>query len=139
MVQSGLALKSGIDFEDALVTPQYFLGFVDAGSVTSITVRPNLSFYVVATGVVSTSTATMTANTDNSNITAKLNTPVSGVCEIELSGSGFNVGAGTYSVTVTVVDSGVQASHAFTWTVYNDGTMALKASNATPTRLTTPT
>lgn len=136
-VVNALTLKSGIDFEDSLATGS--LGFINTGSTASITVRPNLSFYVVATGVVSTSLAGITVTTTNSGITGTPKTLAAGVCQIELSGAGFNVGVGTYSVSVTVVDSGVSHTASFSWTVYDDGTMTLKASNAIPTRLTTPT
>lgn len=136
-VVSGLALKSGIDFEDATATGS--LGFVDLGSTSSITQRPNLSFFVVATGVVSGSIGGITVQTNNPGIVGTVKTLASGTAQIELSGNGFNTAIGTHSVTVTVIDSGVSATAPFTWTVYDNGTMVLKASNAFPTRLTTPT
>jgi hypothetical protein len=138
-VVSGLAIKSGIDYED--VTNIDTLGFVDTGNVDNVTVRPNLSFYIVATGVVSSSISGITVNTNNANITGTvktLGTLGAGIATIELDGSGFNTTAGSHSVSVTVIDSGVSATKSFTWTVYDDGTMALAASNAIPTRLTTP-
>lgn len=135
-VVSGLALKSGIDFTDGTNIGQ--LGFVDLGSVDSITARPNLSFFIVATGVVSGSTAGITVQTSDPNITGTVKTLAAGTAQIELSGTGFNTAVGVGSVTVTVIDSGVSATSPFTWTVYNNGTMALVASNAFPTRLTTP-
>jgi hypothetical protein len=136
-VGTSIAIQTGIDYSDGTNTG--ILGYVDAGNVTSITARPNLSFYVIETNAVATSTSGITVTTNNPNITGTVKTVSGGVAQIELTGSGFNVGVGTYSVSVTVVDSGVSATKTFTWTVYNDGTMSLAASNAIPTRLTTPT
>jgi Putative Ig domain len=136
-VGTSIDIQTGIDYQDG--TSIGVLGYVDAGNVTSITARPNLSFYVVETNAVATSTAGITVTTNNANITGTVKTLSGGVAQIELTGSGFNVGVGTYSVAVTVVDSGVSKTKTFTWTVYNDGTMTLAASNAIPTRLTTPT
>jgi hypothetical protein len=140
-VVAGLAITSGLHSTDP-ANPANLLGLVDQGSVLSINVRPNLSFFIVATNVVSSSPAGITVQTNNPNISgsvANLNTGTQ-TAQIELSGTGFNAAVGgPYSVTVTVIDSGVQVSQVFQWSVYDDGTMALKASNTTPTRLTTPT
>jgi len=139
-VIAGLAVTSGLHYADS-VNPAGFLGYVDAGSVLNINVRPNLSFFIVATNVVSMSPAGITVQTNNPSITGSVTSLSGGVAQIELQGSGFNapVSGTPYSVTVTVTDSGVTVSQTFQWTVYSDGTMAVKASNATPTRLTTPT
>lgn len=138
-VVAGLTITSGLHASDP-ANPANVLGFVDAGSVLNINVRPNLSFIIVATDVVSQSAAGITVQTNNPNITGSVITLASGTAQIELSGSGFNraVSATPYSVTVTVTDSGVTLTQTFQWMVYDDGTLALKASNATPTRLTTP-
>jgi len=90
---------------------------------------------------VSASPAGINVQTNNPSITGSVASLVAGVAQIELAGVGFNtvVSNTPYSVTVTVTDSGVTVSQTFMWTVYSDGTMALKASNATPTRLTTAT
>jgi hypothetical protein len=139
-VIAGLTVTSGLHYIDS-ASPAGFLGLVDAGSVLNINVRPNLSFFIVATNVVSASPAGITVQTNNANITGSVQTLASGVAQIELAGTGFNtaVSSTPYSVTVTVTDSGVTVSQTFQWTVYSDGTMALKASNATPTRLTQAT
>lgn len=140
-VVAGLAITSGLHSTDP-ANPAADLGLVDQGSVLSINVRPNLSFFIVATNVVSSSPAGITIQTNNPNITGSVSSLDTGTqtAQIELSGTGFNAAVGgPYSVTVTVIDSGVQVSQVFQWSVYDDGTMALKASNATPTRLTTPT
>lgn len=136
-VGTSIAIQTGIDYEDGTNTG--ILGYVDTGNVDSIPIRPNLSFFVVETNAVATSTSGITVTTNNPGITGTVKTLSGGVAQIELSGSGFNVGVGTYSVSVTVIDSGVSATKSFTWTVYNDGTMTLAATNAIPTRLTTPT
>jgi Putative Ig domain len=135
-VVAGLTVTSGLHYIDS-ASPASFLGLVDAGSVLNINVRPNLSFFLVATNVVSASPAGITVQTNNPNITGSVQSLASGVAQIELAGTGFNstVSNTPYSVTVTVTDSGVTVSQTFQWTVYSDGTMALKASNATPTRL----
>jgi hypothetical protein len=140
-VAASLQVTSGLNATDP-ANPANFLGYVDAGSVLSINVRPNLSFFLVATQVVSASSAGITIQTNNGNITgsvASLNTATQ-TAQIELAGSGFNqaVSSTPYSVTVTINDSGVINSQTFMWTVYDNGDLALKASNATPTRLTTP-
>jgi hypothetical protein len=141
-VAASLSVTSGLHATDP-ANPATFLGYVDAGSVLSINVRPNLSFFLVATQVVSQSSAGITIQTNNGNITgsvASLNTGTQ-TAQIELSGSGFNqaVSGTPYSVTVTINDSGVSNTQTFMWTVYDDGTMAMKATDAFPTRLTTPT
>jgi hypothetical protein len=141
-VAASLAVTSGLHATDA-ANPANFLGYVDAGSVLSINVRPNLSFFLVATQVVSQSSAGITIQTNNPNITGSVQSLNTGTqtAQIELSGSGFNqaVNSLPYSVTVTINDSGVINTQTFQWTVYDHGALALKASNATPTRLTTPT
>jgi hypothetical protein len=120
-----LHLKSGIDTEDG--TALNFLGFVDAGNVSSINPRPNLSFYVIATGVVSTSPSQITVTVSDSNITGTVTNLNTGTetAQIALTGPFGSYALGTNTLSITVVDSGVSISQAFTWTVFNDGTMTL--------------
>jgi hypothetical protein len=129
-----LKLQTGIDYTDGTSTG--FLGFIDAGNVRRISPCPNLSFYIVATGVLSTSPSQMTVTVANSGITAMgwiILTP--GVAQIQLSGAGFDLGVGTYSLGVTVVDSGVSLTTVFTWTVFNDGALVLApTSGSLPTQ-----
>src|SRR5208337_3887763 len=56
-VASGIALHTGIDYTDS--TSYGILGYVDNGNVVGISPRTNLSFYVVATGVITTNPASL--------------------------------------------------------------------------------
>ena len=155
-VNVGLQLHAGPDYVEGISPASNILGYLDNGSTTTITTRPNLSFYVVATGVVSTSIAQMSASTNAPDISAtvvSLNTSTH-VAQIALSGIGFDafhpvpeyegpvghqiVQPSPQTLTVTVIDSGVTVSQLFTWQVYANGTMSLAATNTFPTRLTTP-
>lgn len=141
-VTQSLALKTGIDFTDSTNTS--FLGYVVNGSVGGITTRPNLSFVVVASGVVSPSAAGLNCSvgavydvtgsgvplTDistpvahtGSAFVATPQTPIAGVAHILLSGTGFNLTIGrTYALVFTLTDSGVTVSQTFLWTVYSHG------------------
>jgi hypothetical protein len=138
-----LALYSGIDYTDCTATNA--LGYVDKGNVSSVNPRPNLSFYIIATGVVSTSPATITITTSNPAITGTVvslsaivppcGTAVSTqTAKIALTGP-FNVGVveeytiGTYPLSVTVVDSGISITGVFNWVVFDDGTLVLAPSS----------
>jgi hypothetical protein len=134
-VISGLALSSGIDYTDSLGTG--VIGYVSSGQVTSINPRPNLSFYVVATGVQSTSPSQMAVTTGNANIAGTVTSIASGVAQISLTGTGFANGTpGNNTVSVSVTDSGTTVTKTFTWVIYSDG--ALRIGAALPTQLTTP-
>jgi hypothetical protein len=139
-VVSGLTVTSGLHHTDA-ANPANFLGNVDLAYVGSINPRPNDSFFLVATNVVSPTAAGITVTTNNPNITGSVTSLSGGTAQIQLTGSGFNapVSNTPYSVTVTLVDTGVANTQTFQWTVYDHGDMSLRASNAFPTRLTTPT
>jgi hypothetical protein len=105
--------------------------------VTSINPRPNLSFYVVATGVQSTSPSQMAVTTGNANIAGTVTSIASGVAQISLTGTGFANGTpGNNTVSVSVTDSGTTVTKTFTWVIYSDG--ALRIGAALPTQLTTP-
>jgi hypothetical protein len=135
-VVSGLTLTAGPDYEDAISTG--YLGYVDAGNVSTILPRPNDSFYVVATGVVSTTVSQMSVSVSNSNITATITSldTVHGVALIQLAGSFAAGSSGDNSLVVSVTDSGVSASATFKWKVFTDGTMILTPSSGTfPTKL----
>ena len=127
-VVSGLSLRTGIDARDGTSTG--VLGYVAAGNVSSINPRPNLSFYVVATGVVSVSIANISASVSYPGITATVVSLSGGTANIQLTGAGFDTpsvpstptSAPTATqLTVTVVDSGTSTSGTFTWYVYNNG------------------
>ena len=134
-VSAGLTLYSGVDYSNSISTG--ILGYVAAGQVNSIVSRPNQSFYVVGTRVVSKSVSTIQAITNNSTIIATVKSLTGSVVLIELTGA-FNAGLlGSNSLTVSVSDSGVNVTGVFTWVVYNDGTLRI-GNNNLPTQLTTP-
>jgi hypothetical protein len=134
-VISGLALVSGIDFTDSLNTAN--VGYISSGQVTAVNPRPNLSFYIVATGVQSTSPSQMTVTTGNPNITGTVISITSGVARISLAGVGFANGSlGSNNLSVSVTDSGTTVTRTFVWVIYNDGTLRIGAT--LPTQLTTP-
>ena len=126
-VTSGLTLKSGPDFEDSISTG--YLGYVDIGNVSSINPAPNLTYFVVATGVVSTSTAQMSVNLQGgvAGITASITNLNTGThtAQIQLSGPFSSGVVGDNDIVVSVTDSGVQASQTFKWKVFNDGSMVV--------------
>lgn len=137
-VVSGLTLKTGIDFENSTSTG--YLGFVDNGNVVSISPRPQLSFFVVAQNVVSTSPSQLTlivsggfsASVTNLDTTAH-------TAQIQLTGPFSSGAAGDNSLTISVTDSGVTANATFKWFVYADGTLVLAPSSGSiPVKLTTP-
>jgi len=139
-VVAGLTLFSGLDYTDS-PTPGVgplvgVLGYIDNGNTTSISPRPNNTFFVVATGVVSTLPSQITVTTSNPSITGSVISLASGVAFIQLSGS-FNGGTpGAYTVQVTVVDSGVSVTTTFSWVVYNDGVLRIApGSGSFPTQL----
>ena len=135
-VLAGLQLQTGIDYEDS--TSFNYLGYVDAGNVATINPDPNLSFYVVATNVISTSTSTISVSLSNAALsvgTIQLNVGTH-TALIPLLGP-FNAGTpGDNDLVVSVTDSGVQTTKVFKWWVYNDGTMIVTpSSGAFPTQL----
>ena len=133
-VISGLGLVTGIDYTDG--TSFNYLGYVSAGTVDSISPRTNYSFYVVATGVVTTSVATLQANiTVNSNFTATVISITNGVALIQLSGPFSSGIAGDNSFSISVVDGTVSASSSFKWYVYSESTLRLSTTNSFPQRL----
>ena len=133
-VSAGLALSTGIDYINSTSTG--ILGYIDAGQVDLINPRPNLSFYVVATGVISTSSNQLIISISNANITPVVESITSGVALIRLTGSGFISGStGINPVSISVTDSGVGISSNFTWVVFSDGILRIGAT--LPIQLTT--
>jgi hypothetical protein len=135
-VSVGLQLQTGIDYSDSTSTNS--LGYVDAGNVATINPSPNLSFHVVATDVVSTSTSTIQVSLSNPALsvgTITLNTGTR-TAIIPLLGP-FNAGVpGNNDLVVSVTDSGVQITKTFNWTVYPDGTLIVAPSTGSfPTQL----
>ena len=135
-VAAGLALKTGVDYADSVNTG--LLGYIDNGNTTSVNPRPNSSFFVVATGVVSVLPANITVTTNNPGITGTVTSldTVNHIAFIQLSGSFNGATPGTYNVSVTVVDSGVSVTTTFSWVVYDDGVLRLSpGSGSFPTQL----
>jgi hypothetical protein len=133
-VIAGLNLATGIDTADSLSTN--ILGYIDAGAVTSINPRPNQSFLIIATGVVSTAPSQILITTSNPGVTATVQSINSGTATIILSGAAFAVGTpGTYPLSVTLTDSGVAVTKSFNWVVYNDGVLRITGANAFPQQL----
>jgi hypothetical protein len=132
---SGLTLKTGIDYTGNISTS--YLGYIDAGSTDSISPRPNYSFYVFATGVITTSASTLLAGItlSNGSYTASVDYLSGHIAHIKISGPFASGSIGDNTLTVTVADSGVSASGTFKWRVYNNGNLRATASNAFPTQL----
>lgn len=137
-VIAGLTLKTGIDFTDSTSTG--ILGYAVNGSVDSINPRPNLSFYVIAQGVVSTNTSQIQVNVGTTGVTSNITSLSGGVAKIQLSGAAFpNAPVGTSQLQISVTDSGVTANGTFSWIVYDDGQLRLAPSSGSiPTQLLTP-
>jgi len=138
-VVSGLTLQTGIDFENSTSTG--YLGFVDNGNVVSILPRPQLSFFVVAQNVISTSgiqIAVVVGGGFSATVT-NLDT-VAHTAQIQLTGP-FSSGApGDNNLTISVTDSGVTANATFKWFVYADGVLQLAPSaGSIPVKLITAT
>ena len=134
-VTAVLHLKTGIDFTDTTSTLD--LGYVDKGNVSSVNPRPNLAFYVVATGVVSSSPSQITVTTSDPSITGTVTNldTTTQTAQIALSGPFANGVVGSYPLSVTVVDSGISITGVFNWHVYDDGALALvPSSGSLPTQ-----
>jgi len=116
-VTTGVVLKTGLDYTNGLVTNS--LGYVSNGNVGSVNPRPNLSFYVIASGVLSTQTSQITAQLGGlTGATATVLSITSGVATIQITGPFQNGTLGSNNLTVTITDQGVTVSATFTWTVY---------------------
>jgi hypothetical protein len=135
-VISGLALKTGIDYEDS--TAYGYIGYVDTGNVVGIAPRTNLSFYVVATGVITTDPAALGIIVSGGFGVGTV-TISGGVAKIPLTGAFSSGTIGNVNpISISVTDSGITATATFNWVVYNDGVLRLVANNAFPVKLTTP-
>jgi hypothetical protein len=136
IVSQGLDMKTGVDYTDSLALN--ILGYIDNGAVTSINPRPNSAFLVVATGVVSNSPGAIQVSTGNPGIAAAVTSldTNTGTAVITLSGAAFDLAPGTYQVSVTINDSGVQVTKTFSWVVYDDGVLrAAPGSGSFPQQL----
>jgi hypothetical protein len=134
-VISGLTLQTGIDYTDGISTN--YLGYVSTGNTDSISPRPNYSFYVVATGVVTTNSATLSSgiSISNSGFTASVESLNNGIAFIRVSGPFASGSLGDNSFGITVTDSGVSATGSFRWNVYVSGAIRASATNAFPQQI----
>ena len=135
-VASNLHLVSGPDYV-AGGSPSGFVGGVDAGNISSVSPRPNMSFYVVATGVISTSTSTITATTSvpgvSATVTSVTGASGSAVALIQLAGP-LSGSLGSNNITVSVIDKGISKSVTFQWLQYTSEAIYLvPASGSIPT------
>jgi hypothetical protein len=139
-VASGLTLQTGIDYTDS--TTYNILGYVDKGNVVSISPRPNLSFYVVATKVVSTSPSglTIVAPAGFTATVVSLTGPSgNAVAQIQVTGPFSSGTLGNNNFSISVTDSGVTKTGTFIWVVYDDGALRLAPQTGSfPVKLTTP-
>jgi hypothetical protein len=117
-VTTQLALVAGPDYING--SSARYLGYIAGGDPNSISPRPNRSFYVIATGVLSTQTNQIQVNIGNAGITALVDSISQGVAFIRLAGNFAGGTAGDNSLSITVVDSGVSVSATFKWKVYSD-------------------
>jgi len=136
-VIAGEIVISGIDYSNGLSLG--ILGYNavcnpgTAGHTDTISPRINLSYYVVLTGAISTDPSQITVTvTSNDNLDGVFSGTVEslqgGIALIRLSHdsqtltSFSNTVPGTYSVTVSILDSGVPVSGVFSFVVYGENT-----------------
>jgi hypothetical protein len=125
---TGMTLHTGIDY--TLSTSTGSLGEVTSLDNVATISGNNRSFYVVATGVIATSSSQMSA-TVPSGYSYVIGTPSGGVVYIKVTGpfGSGSVGSNNFPITVTDV-GGVNASATFTWTVYTSlGPLTVKPSS----------
>ena len=117
VLATGLVLKTGIDFVGGISTNS--LGFIANGNINSINPNPNKSFFIFASGVLSTQPNQLQVQLGGLvGVTATVLSIAGGVATIQLNGP-FQTGTvGNNSLTVTITDQGVVASKTFTWTIY---------------------
>lgn len=129
-VASGLTLVTGPDYVQG--TTLGYLGIVSRGDVSSINPRPNRSFDVVATRVVSTSPSNISFGLPPGFSAAVLSLS-GGVAVIGVTGP-FSSGApGDNTFTFSMLDSGVNGSASFKWRVYTEQAISIvPASGSLP-------
>jgi hypothetical protein len=123
VVSSSLKVVSGPDYINK--TSLGSLGVVAQGNTSFINPRPNLSFYVVATGVVSTKASQITFGLPT-GFTATVSSLSGGIAIIQLNGPFSSIGViGSNKLAMNLTDSGVSLSVGFTWTRYAVGAVTL--------------
>jgi hypothetical protein len=129
-VVSNLKVVAGPDYVNS--TANNSLGVVGQGDTEWINPRPNLSFYVVATGVVSNSASGLSFGLPP-GYAASVDSLANGVAKIKITGPFAQANPGTNSFAMNVTDSGVSISATFTFTRYQSNAVFLTpASGAFP-------
>ena len=113
-VVAGLTLTAGPDYVNGTNTNVLGIGYTAVEDVTSISPRPNLSFFIVATNVISLSASGLSFGLPP-GFTASVASLANGTAMIALSGPFYASSAGNNTLNVTVIDSGVSVSKSFTW------------------------
>jgi hypothetical protein len=115
-VIAGLKLYAGPDYVNGTSVGSLGIGYTAIDDVTSINPRPNLSFFVVATGVISTQVSGISFGLPP-GFNATVSSLSNGVAYIELSGNFYGPSTGTKQFNITVIDSGVSVSATFTYSI----------------------
>jgi hypothetical protein len=113
---AALVLTAGPDYVNATTTNSLGIGYTTFDDVTSINPRPNLSFYIVATNVISTAPSGISVGLPP-GFSAIVDSLASSVATIKLSGPFYGPNPGAQTLAVTVNDSGVSVSKTFNWTI----------------------
>lgn len=123
-VVAGLTLQAGPDFVDGTSNRCLGIGYTAIEDVTSISPRPNLSFFVVASNVISTTASGLKFGLP-SGFSASVASLSGGIAKIELAGPFYASSPGTYNLPITVIDSGVSVSATFTWVAVTQSTVRI--------------
>ncbi len=116
-VGTGAKIVSGNDYINNTNTG--YLGYTANGNPQNINPRPNDSFLIFATGLVSTSTDQLQVKSGTTGVTLTVVALQSGIATIQVSGA-LNTGtAGTYTLPITLVDSGITVRGSLTYVVYD--------------------
>jgi hypothetical protein len=111
-VRSGVALHSGIDWVNATSTNA--LGHIANGNAQTVNPRPNLTFIVVATGLISTSASQLQFNLPT-GFSASPAAIANGDCLIGISGPFATTPS--QSLNFSLTDAGVTVSATYTWVI----------------------
>lgn len=131
-VTSTLALTAGPDYNFGPRSTRS-LGMVGSGDLIGISPRSNFTFYVIATGIISTQASQISASVP-SGFSAVVDSidNTNHVATIRFDGPFKYLPVGDNNFYMTVNDSGVLLSALFTWRVYIDQVVSIVAANFTP-------
>jgi hypothetical protein len=121
VVATALTLTTGPDSIQNTNTQS--LGMVANGDVSGITGN-NLSFYVVASPCISTSPSGLSFGLPT-GFSATVQSLMGGTAIIKLSGPFSSGAVGVNSFNMSILDSGVSVSAAFTWTKYSESPISI--------------